>query len=434
MNRSRPMTGMSPTAPGDRGGSMSRDGRPDPATEAFLAHRNLLFTVAYEMLGSAADAEDVLQETWLRWAGVDLGTVRDQRAYLVRITTRQALGRLRTLGRRKESYVGPWLPEPLLTTPDVAEDVELADSVSMAMLLVLETLTPNERAVFVLREVFDLAYDEIAEAVGKSPAAVTRRGAPAAWGGIRGRDPGRARRVPAGGRNGRSAELARYPRAGRRLPGRRRRSRAGRAGARRGGRPGGPLAGHRAGQDRRHGLAAADAGQRLPGADHPVRRRDRHRHRGTHRRRPRHRALRRAQPREAVAYGTGDHPAPLSPGPKGPALSVIRCPQRFTVPVIWPLSRNDNVCRPPDSPHLPHRHHRPLPSASGTGAVCPSPRLSGWHDGQSRESRPGRPGGAAPPCLAGTRRGLSAAGQADEAVTSGLRAHTSNDETCPRHP
>src|SRR5262249_46229738 len=152
------MAGMSQTA--------------DPATEAFLAHRNLLFTIAYEMLGSAADAEDVLQETWLRWAGVDLGTVRDQRAYLVQITTRQALSRLRTLGRRKESYVGTWLPEPLLTAPDVAQDVELADSVSMAMLLVLETLTPAERAVFVLHEVFDLAYDEIAEAVGKSPAAV----------------------------------------------------------------------------------------------------------------------------------------------------------------------------------------------------------------------------------------------------------------------
>jgi RNA polymerase sigma-70 factor (TIGR02957 family) len=150
----------------------ARDSAMDSATEAFVAHRNLLFTVAYEMLGSAADAEDVLQETWLRWAGVDLDTVRDQRAYLVRITTRQALSRLRTLRRRKESYVGPWLPEPLLTTPDVAEDIELADSVSMAMLLVLETLTPPERAVFVLREVFDLAYDEIAEAVDKSPAAV----------------------------------------------------------------------------------------------------------------------------------------------------------------------------------------------------------------------------------------------------------------------
>ena len=142
------------------------------ATEAFLAHRNLLFTAAYELLGSAADAEDVLQETWLRWVDVDLDSVRDQRAYLVRIATRQALGRLRTLGRRKESYVGPWLPEPLLTTPDVAEDVELADSVSMAMMLVLETLTPTERAVFLLRDVFALEYDEIAEAVDKSPAAV----------------------------------------------------------------------------------------------------------------------------------------------------------------------------------------------------------------------------------------------------------------------
>ncbi len=114
----------------------------------------------------------------LRWAtnarvaGSGLPTVRDQRAYLVRITTRQALARLRTLSRRKESYVGPWLPEPLLTAPDVAEDIELADSVSMAMLLVLETLTPTERAVFVLREVFDLDYHEIAEAVDKNPAAV----------------------------------------------------------------------------------------------------------------------------------------------------------------------------------------------------------------------------------------------------------------------
>jgi len=142
------------------------------ATDAFVAHRNLLFTVAYEMLGSAADAEDVLQETWLRWADVDLDEVRDPRAYLVRITTRQSLNRIRSLSRRREAYVGPWLPEPLLTAPDVAEDVELADSVSTAMLLVLETLTPTERAVFVLREVFDLPYDEIADAVDKTPAAV----------------------------------------------------------------------------------------------------------------------------------------------------------------------------------------------------------------------------------------------------------------------
>jgi RNA polymerase sigma-70 factor (ECF subfamily) len=166
------MAGASQTTPDDVGGGTSRRGQPDPGTEAFLAHRNLLFTVAYEILGSAADAEDVLQETWLRWAGVGLETVENQRAYLVRITTRLALTRLRTLGRRKESYVGPWLPEPLLTTPDVAEDVELADSVSMAMLLVMETLTPIERAVFVLREVFDLEYDEIADAVDKKPAAV----------------------------------------------------------------------------------------------------------------------------------------------------------------------------------------------------------------------------------------------------------------------
>ncbi|MEV6958828.1 RNA polymerase sigma-70 factor [Streptomyces sp. NPDC051207] len=144
----------------------------DLATETFVAHRNLLFTVAYEMLGSAADAEDVLQETWLRWVDVDLDKVHDPRAYLVRITTRQALNRLRTMQRRKEAYVGPWLPEPMLTAPDVAEDVELAESVSMALMLVLETLSPTERAVFVLREAFDVSYDEIAAAVGKSPAAV----------------------------------------------------------------------------------------------------------------------------------------------------------------------------------------------------------------------------------------------------------------------
>ncbi|SEO54827.1 RNA polymerase sigma-70 factor [Actinacidiphila rubida] len=142
------------------------------ATASFVGHRKLLFTVAYEMLGSAADAEDVLQETWLRWSGVEHAAVRDPRAFLVRITTRQSLTRLRTLRRRKESYVGPWLPEPLLIAPDAAEDVELADSVSMAMLLVLETLAPTERAVFVLRDVFGVDYDEIAQAVDKTPPAV----------------------------------------------------------------------------------------------------------------------------------------------------------------------------------------------------------------------------------------------------------------------
>src|SRR5215208_1814189 len=136
--------------------------------DPFVTHRSLLFTVAYEMLGSAADAEDVVQETWLRWADVDRAEVRDPRAYLVRIVTRQALNRLRTLARRREEYVGEWLPEPLLTVPDVAQDVELAESVSIAMLRVLETLGPVERAVFVLREVFDEPYDEIAATVNKS--------------------------------------------------------------------------------------------------------------------------------------------------------------------------------------------------------------------------------------------------------------------------
>jgi len=140
--------------------------------DPFVTHRSLLFTVAYEMLGSAADAEDVVQETWLRWAGVDRAEVREPRAYLVRIVTRQALNRLRTLARRREDYVGEWLPEPLLTSPDVAEDVEFAESVSIAMLTVLETLAPAERAVFVLREVFDMPYADIAAAVDKSEAAV----------------------------------------------------------------------------------------------------------------------------------------------------------------------------------------------------------------------------------------------------------------------
>ena len=140
--------------------------------DPFVAHRSLLFTVAYEMLGSRADAEDVLEEAWLRWAGFDHSQVRDPRAYLVRIVTRQAINQLRTLSRRREEYVGEWLPEPLLTSPDIAEDVELADSVSIAMLTVLETLGPTERAVFVLREVFEVPYYQIAEAIGKSTVAV----------------------------------------------------------------------------------------------------------------------------------------------------------------------------------------------------------------------------------------------------------------------
>jgi RNA polymerase sigma factor (sigma-70 family) len=126
-------------------------------------------------VGSALSAEpDSSNWTWLRWADVDRSEVRDPRAYLVRIVTRRALDRLRTLSRRREQYVGEWLPEPLLTSPDVAEDVELAERVSIAMLTVLETLGPTERAVFVLHEVFDVPYDEIAAAIGKTSAAVRK--------------------------------------------------------------------------------------------------------------------------------------------------------------------------------------------------------------------------------------------------------------------
>ncbi len=144
------------------------------AVAQFARYRNLLFTVAYEITASVADAEDVVQETYLRWAeaAAQPGGVRQPRAYLVQIATRQALNRLRSRARQREEYVGPWLPEPLLTAPDVADDVVLAESVSMAMMLVVENLSPDERAVFVLREVFGFGHDEIADAVGKSPAAV----------------------------------------------------------------------------------------------------------------------------------------------------------------------------------------------------------------------------------------------------------------------
>jgi RNA polymerase sigma-70 factor (ECF subfamily) len=141
--------------------------------ERFSLLRPLLFTIAYEMLGSATEADDVLQDSYLSWADVDLATVRDTKAYLAQLVTRQALKALRSGARRREDYVGPWLPEPLLLDDrDASTDVVLAESVSMAMLVLLETLTPDERAVFVLREVFDFEYGEIAEAVGKSAVAV----------------------------------------------------------------------------------------------------------------------------------------------------------------------------------------------------------------------------------------------------------------------
>jgi RNA polymerase sigma-70 factor (ECF subfamily) len=145
----------------------------DEHAERFILLRPLLFTIAYEILGSTTESDDVLQDSYLRWAQVDLSTVRDTKSYLAQLVTRQALNALRAGARRREDYVGPWLPEPLLLDEqDPSADVVLAESVSMAMLVLLETLGPDERAVFVLREVFGFDYDEIASAVGKSAAAV----------------------------------------------------------------------------------------------------------------------------------------------------------------------------------------------------------------------------------------------------------------------
>ncbi|GAA3390790.1 RNA polymerase sigma-70 factor [Cryptosporangium minutisporangium] len=134
----------------------------DPIPDPYLAHRRLLFATAYRMLGSVADAEDVLQDAWLAWSAVDHAAVRDPRAYLVRTVTNLSLNRLTSARATREAYVGPWLPEPLLTSPDAATETEMADAVSTAMMVVLEALSPVERAVFVLREVFGYSHAEIA--------------------------------------------------------------------------------------------------------------------------------------------------------------------------------------------------------------------------------------------------------------------------------
>jgi RNA polymerase sigma-70 factor (ECF subfamily) len=156
-------------------GSVPDAGWPE-AIRVFEGYRDLLVGVAYRILGRVADAEDVVQEAWLRWTNVDFSEVADPRAFLVRVTSRLAIDRLRRLKTRRESYVGPWLPEPVLTGRDVAEDVALAESVSMAMLVVLETLSPLEREVFVLREAFGMPYAEIAEILGRSEAAARQLG------------------------------------------------------------------------------------------------------------------------------------------------------------------------------------------------------------------------------------------------------------------
>ncbi|WP_329247889.1 RNA polymerase sigma-70 factor [Actinoallomurus sp. NBC_01490] len=144
------------------------DTTPDP----YLEHRRLLFATAYRMLGSVADAEDVLQDAWLAWNATDRATVRNPRAYLVRAVTNLSLNRLTSSQATREKYVGPWLPEPLLTSPDAAVETEVADTVSTAMLVVLETLSPVERAVFVLREVFGYSHGEIADVLDRPEPAV----------------------------------------------------------------------------------------------------------------------------------------------------------------------------------------------------------------------------------------------------------------------
>ncbi len=142
-------------------------------TDVFTDHRRLLFSVAYRMTGSVADAEDIVQDAWLRWSATEPSAVRAPVPYLVKTVTNLALNELTSARARRETYIGPWLPEPLMTSDtDVAEEVEMAESVSLAMLVVLESLTPLERAVFVLGDVFGYAHSDIAEMIGREPATV----------------------------------------------------------------------------------------------------------------------------------------------------------------------------------------------------------------------------------------------------------------------
>lgn len=157
---------MSESAPGER---------QQDEVRLFDEHRGLLVSVAYRVLGSVTDAEDTVQEAWLRWSNVDHSEIVDPRAFLVRVTTRLAIDRLRRAKVRREAYVGPWLPEPVLTAQDPqdpSEDAAMAESISMAMLVVLETLSPLERAVFVLREAFGMPHSEIADVLGRKEAAI----------------------------------------------------------------------------------------------------------------------------------------------------------------------------------------------------------------------------------------------------------------------
>lgn len=157
---------MSESAPGER---------QQDEVRLFDEHRGLLVSVAYRVLGSVTDAEDTVQEAWLRWSNVDHSEIVDPRAFLVRVTTRLAIDRLRRAKVRREAYVGPWLPEPVLTAQDPqdpSEDAAMAESISMAMLVVLETLSPLERAVFVFREAFGMPHSEIADVLGRKEEAI----------------------------------------------------------------------------------------------------------------------------------------------------------------------------------------------------------------------------------------------------------------------
>ena len=154
-------------------------GRPSPApepreatTDPFAEHRRLLFGTAYHMLGSVVDAEDILQDAWLKWHAVDQASVEHPKSYLVRTVTNLALNRLTSARATRETYVGPWLPEPLITPSNAVEETEMADTVSTAMLVVFETLNPTERVVFVLREVFGYSYAEIGGFLDRPPATV----------------------------------------------------------------------------------------------------------------------------------------------------------------------------------------------------------------------------------------------------------------------
>lgn len=160
---------MSDPAPRTGTGTGTGNGQ-DP----YLEHRRLLFGTAYRMLGSVSDAEDVLQDAWVKWSTADRDAISHPKAYLVRTVANLSLNRLTSARATRETYVGPWLPEPLLTSPDVAAEAELADCVSTAMLVVLETLSPVERAVFVLREVFGYPHREIAEALERPEPTVRR--------------------------------------------------------------------------------------------------------------------------------------------------------------------------------------------------------------------------------------------------------------------